>query len=296
MVLALIVLLGFGGLFMFAFDEGMQGGEVTIESEIRSQAKELESLKSRITTGQQEMAVVPDRVRDADNLSRTKRTVATLEKTAQNLESEIEAGKEAITAKQQEWESYKDAYRAFVRDKAKGEELAELELRDGQVFKDVDIREVTAIGMQIRYEGGHKRISFEEMTDKMQDYYQYDAAQKVAAMAEEQARTAKHNMAAAAATEVQSDQLAQQRAQDAAEAKVKIQAQISEKEAQVLAAQDDIKGFEQDKVTAQAAADAARKSGRMHLNKSGNIDSKIRRKQNFIASLQAEIRSLKSRL
>lgn len=296
MILAVIVLVGFGVLFMFAFDEGFQGGEVTIESEIRSQAKELESLHSRITSGEEELAVVPARVRDADDLSRTKRTAATLEEKAKGLESEIESGKSGITAKQQEWETYKDEYRTFVREKAKGEKLATLETRKGEVFKDVNIREVTAIGMQIRYEGGQKRISFEEMTDKMQDYYQYDPAQKDAAVAEEQESVAKHEMAAAAATGAQADQLAQQRAQDDAAAKDKIRTQIAEKEAQIVAAQSDIKDYEQDKVTAQAAADAARASGRMHLNKSGNIDGKIRRKQNLIATLQAEIRSLKSRL
>ena len=45
-LLALLVLVGFGTLFLFVFDKGMQGGDITIESVIRDQDSTITSLKN----------------------------------------------------------------------------------------------------------------------------------------------------------------------------------------------------------------------------------------------------------
>jgi hypothetical protein len=51
MLMALVVLVGFGVLFMFATDEGFQGGDQSIESIIKHQAGDIESLKGGIANG-----------------------------------------------------------------------------------------------------------------------------------------------------------------------------------------------------------------------------------------------------
>ena len=69
-----------------------------------------------------------------------------------------------------------------------------------------------------------------------------------------------------------------------------------EKEAQIITATNDIQSLEQEKIQAQAEAAAARAAGKMHLSKSGSINSRIRSKQNRIATLRSEIGRLKSQL
>ena len=60
MVMALIVLLGFGLLFMFAFDEGLQGGSQSIQSVIAQQAKHIIDDQQAITTGRESLAKIPE--------------------------------------------------------------------------------------------------------------------------------------------------------------------------------------------------------------------------------------------
>lgn len=296
MVLALIVLVGFGLLFMFAFDEGFQGGAMTIESEISTQAKDIDSYVARIAEGTRRLEVAPGRVVVAKELGRAKRESVSLTEQIASLKTGVEAGKAAILAKGAEWETYKDRYREYIRQKSKGEDLAKLETRDGSVYSNVNIREVTAIGIQIRHDNGFTRIAFEDLSDEMQDHYQFDPSQKEAAVAAEADARALHEAAAAVANSEADQQMAAQRAKDDAEAKEKIQRSILEKQEQIASATREIGNYEREIERANADADAARAAGKMHLNKSGNIRSKIRFQTNRIATLRAEIGQLQSRL
>ena len=56
MILALVVLAGFGVLYLFVFDEGMQGADQAIESVVSRQDKEIDSLKDVIAHDTNELA------------------------------------------------------------------------------------------------------------------------------------------------------------------------------------------------------------------------------------------------
>jgi chromosome segregation ATPase len=220
----------------------------------------------------------------------------TLEEKAGRLRTDIENEKVAIQRTNEEWTAYKDEYREFVRTKATGEVLELLEARDGTIYKDVNIREVTAIGMQIRHANGFKRLEFEELSDELQDYYQYDPAQKDAALAAEQKARKRHDAAAGAAVSKQAEKMAEQKAEELAEKKAGIRREIIRKEAAIKDAEGDIRDLEAERVRADAAAAAARAAGRMHLSKGNSINGKIRSKKNQIIGLKDEIRRLQAQL
>ena len=296
MLMALVVLIGFGLLFMFAFDEGLQGGGATIESEISSQAKDIENTQAAIARGKTTLAGGPPRIAAAKQVLSLKRSNEAQASKIVTLKADIEAGKADIVAKTQAWEAYKDVYREFVRGKAKGQVIEQLETRTGDVYKNVNIREVTAVGIQIRHDEGQKRIAFEELSDELQDYYQFDPAQKEKAVAAETAARDEHDAAVAVVSGQVQEQMAQQKLQEAAEAKEKLQRDIVEKQGQMSALEADIKDLENERAREEANAQAARAAGRMHINKSGGITAKIRSKQARISNLRAEIAQMNAKL
>lgn len=178
MVMALIVLLGFGLLFMFAFDEGFQGEDQSIESVIRNQGKDIKDFQSRIESGRKSLELAPGRVAAAKELSRFKSESATLQEKITGLVQAVESGKTAVVTTKESFESYKNQYRAFVRGKAKGTNLDELKIADGTTYSKVSIRKVDAVGLLIIHEAGQKRVDYEGLPAAMKDYYQFDPVQK----------------------------------------------------------------------------------------------------------------------
>ncbi len=164
------------------------------------------------------------------------------------------------------------------------------------MYNSVLIREVTAIGIQIRHADGQKRIFFEELPEAMKDRFQYDPKQKEQAMAEEAASRDVHEAAVAVADDLAGQKMDAQRGKDAEEAKARLRQDIAVKEGLVDSIKEEIKGLEADIDRAAADASAARAAGRMHINKSGSISSNIRSKQSRISALQAEMAQMKGRL
>ncbi|MEO7100973.1 MAG: hypothetical protein ABI162_16570 [Luteolibacter sp.] len=294
MLMALVVLIGFGLLFMFAFDEGFQGGAQSIESVIASQAKEIEGSQNRIASGEKTLATAPALIATAKEVSRFKHESQSLKERISVLKTGIETANADIVGINKNFEEYKDQYRAFVRSKAKGETMPVLETKTGIIYKNVNIREVTPVGIQIRHDEGQKRIPFEELPDSMVDYYQFDPNQKAAALADENASRDVHEAEAAAAGVLADQAMAEQRAKDAAEKREKTLREVATKEAQIDGLRGDIRGLQSDLNRATAEANAARAAGRMHLNKSNSIGANINSKQNRISALRSEIDQMKS--
>ena len=295
MVMALIVLLGFGLLFMYASDETERTGQ-SIESVIAQQAKDIESHKSAIIFQRQKLDQAPARVTNAKELTKFKREIQALTSNSATLKQRIEAGKAEVALRLKALADYKDEYRAYARGKAKGETLDKLETLTGAVYSGVLIREVTAIGIQIRHADGQKRILFEELPEEMKDRFQYDPKQKEQAMAEEAATRDVHEAAVAVADDLAGQKMDAQRGKDAEEAKARLRQDIAVKEGLVDAIKNEIKGLEAEMDRAAADASAARAAGRMHINKSGSISSNIRSKQGRVSALQAEVIQMKGRL
>ncbi len=296
MVMALVVLIGFGLLFMFAFDEGFQGGEQSIESVIAQQIKEISDYESSVANGRQSLEQAPMRLANTKELTRVKRENQSAAETITKLKDGITAGNAEIVSRNEAFDGYKDEYRTYVRGKAKGESMETLKTLTGAVYNKVNIREVTAIGIQIRHEEGQKRIPFEELPDEMKDHFQFDPNQKEKALASESATREAHEAAVAVASDIEDQQMDKQREKDAVQAKVRTRREIAAKEAQISSIQSEIQNLNSQMDRAAAEASAARSAGRMHINKSSGISGNIRAKQNRISALRAEVSQLKSAL
>lgn len=199
MLLAMVVLIGFGLLFLFAFDERFQGKELTIEAEIEQLFKEAQHLSDYKAGLEQQLSNQPRLAQSVRELNAAKRENQFRDAGISGLSQRIQSFNEAIAAKNREVSAYKDEYRAFVRGKAKGTTYESLKTRNGEVYQQVEVREVTAVGMQIIHEGGHKRVAFEDLPPEIQDYYQFDSTQKQAALSQEAAQRQQHDAATAAA-------------------------------------------------------------------------------------------------
>jgi len=245
MLLAMVVLLGFGALFLFAFDEGMQGKEQSIESVIANQAKEIDDLKLGIESGSKRLADVPARNSASRELSTIKRENQYRDGKIESLRQGITTANEAISAKLAEIEAYKDQYRAAIRAKAKGTTMPKLETRKGEVYENVSVREVNAVGMQIIHDGGQKRIPFEELPADLQDLYQFDPAQKAAAIAKEAEERGAHDAAVVAAQEAAGEQAMLQKQKEEESARERAAAAVKVMQARIKTLGEEIRGLEE---------------------------------------------------
>jgi hypothetical protein len=296
MVMALVVLLGFGVLFMFAFDEGFQGAELSDEAAIVQQGKEIENYQVTLDKGQKSLDLAPQRVSDAKELTRLGLENQMLSQNITTLIEKQKAGEAEIVEKNKAFDAYKDDYRAYVRGKAKGETMDQLSTTSGVVYKNVSIREVTAIGIQIRHDEGQKRIAFEDLPDEMKDYYQFDPNQKEDAKKAEDAAREAHEKEVGISDKLAEADMAKQRERDAVLDKEKRRRNIAEKEAQILALQSDIRRLNTEMNNDAAKSQAARSAGRMHIKKSNSLGAAIKSKQNAIADLRAEVQQMRASL
>ncbi len=295
MLMGLFVLLGFGLLFMYASHEGGTGKQ-SIESLIAQQAKDVSGLSSYVEDGEKRLALAPERVATAKELKQLKSEIRSTAETISRLEDQITQAEVEIASRSQAWEEYKDQYRAFARGNAKGETLEQLKTVQGTVYTNVNIREVTAIGIQIRHDEGHKRIAFEDLPEEMKDRFQFDPAQKEAAAVAEAAVRSEHDAAAAVANRAAEEQMAAQRDKNAADDQAKARQNVVAMEAQIAAMQADITRLESDRNRAVAEAESARRSGKMHINKSGSIGIDIQGKQGRLNSMRTELTRMKAAL
>lgn len=296
MVMALVVLLGFGVLFMFAFDEGFQGGELSVEAAIIQQGKDIANYQMGLDNAQKSLEKSPQRLADAKELVRLNRENQALQQNIVSLTEKKKAGEAEIVDKTTVFNTYKDEYRAHVRGQAKGEKIPQLTSLSGNIYNNVDIREVTAIGIQIRHDEGLTRIPFEELPEAMKDYYQFDPNQKVEAKIVEDKARLDHEKAVAVSDAQAAVEMAKQQVLDAADAKAKKKRDIATKESQVIAIKNDIRTLQNQRDQEKAKAAAARGSGRTVIVKAGMYDGQIRNRQADLANVQAELVQLRSSL
>ncbi len=177
-LLALLVLVGFGTLYLFVFDEGLQGGGKKIEAVIRdnatviaSNSRQVEDFKKRIEEGQR----FKDQGREIEQL---KIRLSKGEETISAKTGEREAGIGAVAAAEQAWENYKDAYRASEWASAEGEKLAELRTLSGKTYTDVVVTGVDHTGMRIMISSGPMTVGSSDLPLGLQDRFQFSAAKK----------------------------------------------------------------------------------------------------------------------
>lgn len=296
MIMALIVIGGFGVLFMFAFDSEMQGKGVTIESIIRDQAKEIDELNYQITHGKKALESAPRLIEAAARQDELKRENIFRSASLKSLKEAFTGGQEQFIGTTKSWEDYKNEYRTHVRSKAVGETFAELITKTGSNYKRVEIRTVTPVGIQIRHEDGQKRIPFEELPEEMQDRFQFDIANKELALAAENKHREEHEAAVAVANQLEEKDMEASRARMEVNRRAEMKSSIKSKQNQISQLQTEIHSLELQISQANAQAAAARASGRTVLTKIGSIRPHIRAKHDQIFRLKNEIVALNSAL
>jgi chromosome segregation ATPase len=296
MIMALIVLLGFGLLFMLVFEEGGQGGGKSLSAIVRDNAREIDSQKSRLEIGEATLARMPRLKKTEDDLVTAKLRNTTLSTGISTMTADAEALETDLAALKQEWEGYKNQYRAHIRAEAVGTKMPELRTADGRVYRGVVISKVTAIGIDIRHDEGLGRVNFEQLPEEIRDLYQYDENQMIAAATKEAETRAGLARAVAKAEEAAKDADEEQKALDTEETKRNLVAQIASKEAQASAIEEQIQQLESDISSAESAASAARAAGRRHLNKSGPLRQTLNRKRGELVQIRTEIARIRSSL
>jgi hypothetical protein len=182
------------------------------------------------------------------------------------------------------FEAYKDQYRAYVRGKAIGESMAVLETRGGTIYKNINIREVTAVGIQIRHDDGQKRIPFEDLPEALKERFQFDPQQKVAAIAKEESDRSEHEAAAAASDLVSSQQLAVQADKNAEIQRAKVARSIAINQARILALTDEI----------EALNEAIPMERTKRISQAPQLRAQLSKKQSELSSLRVSVARLQA--
>jgi hypothetical protein len=283
-VFALIVLLGFGVLFLFATDERFQGADQSIEAVIARQAKEIEASQRSISEGQKLLNSAPIRVENSKEMERLARESITLGNRKTNLGGEVESRKAGVISQQTVFEAYKDQYRAYVRGKAKGESMDVLETLGGVVYRSVNIREVTAVGIQIRHDDGHKRIPFEDLPEALKERFQFDPQQKVAAIAKEESDRSEHEAAVAVADRAASQQSAVQADKNAVIQRAKVARSIAVNEARIVSLTEEI----------EALNEAISLESKKRISQAPQLRAQLANKRNELSALRVSVARLRA--
>ncbi|MEI7910369.1 MAG: hypothetical protein WCK77_12090 [Verrucomicrobiota bacterium] len=211
MLLALVVLAGFGLLFLVAFDEGMQGKGKPLATTIAEQAKEIEDVQAKVESMTKRLEVVPGLGRIAAELAAVSDENQVRAERLKQVGMALGAIDEQIATLAEEWENYKTAYRTAIRDKAKGLKMDELKTRDGKVYTKVSVNKVTAQAMHVQHADGISAIPYEVLPAEMQDLYQFDPQEKNKLLAAERKATQEHVGAVEGSVKQAKDQAEQQR-------------------------------------------------------------------------------------
>jgi hypothetical protein len=246
MLLGLLVLAGFGILFMFVFDEGMQGADQSIDSIIRRQSDDIKRLRSHLSEESRTMELASARQAQQKALRELDRENQFRDAQAVTLKNDIGKAQAKHDELVASFEAYKDEYRAFVRAKAKGESIPRLETRKGEVYEGVIFREVSAVGIQVLHSGGQKRIPFEDLPQDLQDRFQFDAGQKAAALAREEEIHKEHESAVAASDAAVSEKAAEDRMKAEEEARQRAVLAIASGKRRIEAIREEIKHLRED--------------------------------------------------
>jgi hypothetical protein len=285
-LMALLVVTIFALLFAFAFDERLQGGGQSIESYLASQTKEIEELGDSIKHGNSRLVKAQARQAQTAEWASAKRESQSRTAQIHSLESGISSAREAIDALQLEFDTYKDAYREIVRGKAKGETMERLETRDGQVYVDVTIRNVTPVGIQIMHDGGHKRIPYEVLPEPLINRFQFDQAQKAAAIAAEEQQRNQHEAAVSVAHASVAEQQDEKRKLEAEARRNALASGITIKQNRLSALRDEIRSLEE----------AIPRESLKRISRAPQMRLQLANKQRELSTMQADVARMQTEL
>ena len=296
-VLALIVLLGFSGLFLFVFNDATSGpAAVSLATIVQQQESHISELQATLKADAEKLTVVPGLEKtalDADTLARhTKARTATVTE----LQAQIARLKQDQSDISSQTAAYQAKYRAQMRAAAKGEILESIQTISGKTFKHATIREVTPIGMQIRHDDGFTRIPCEDLPADLQARFQFDKQEKLDALKSESNKESELAKQVEAANAAQSAADAVARDRQAQEDRTKAAARIQSIEQQLKSIESDIKDLQQQANAARSHANSASSAGHRVIDNSPSFLAAIQVKKNQRDELLQEMQRLRSKL
>ncbi len=171
-LLALVVLVGFGSLYMFVFDEGLQGGSKSIQTVIKEQDELLKSLQSRLEYSTQTLDQSATRTSVAEELTRTVRQMELRENHKTDLIASISTLKNAADDELEKWEEYKKQYRIAERKRAEKELIGNLTTKSGKKYQAAVIKKVEDARISFSHSDGNNTMLFDDIPDAMIDRFQ----------------------------------------------------------------------------------------------------------------------------
>lgn len=185
MFMAIVVLVGFGVISIFVFDAELQGEDNSVAAVVRKQAEEIDMIHHQIETNNSVAADAAKVIANNKKLEELVKKNAADEAKLTELRETASNAKDTIFSATKEYNSYVTEYRNHTRRKAIGESIPELKLKSGDSYENVEIRDVSEIGVEIRHSGGQSRVAFEKLSTEWQERFQFDPEEKAKALARE---------------------------------------------------------------------------------------------------------------
>jgi len=171
-LMALVVLVGFGSLYLFVFDEGLQGGKKSIESLIKDQTQEIKNLEMTLVSQQKTLDSAKNRAAITQEFEKAERLTGLRIKRAGEIKVSLEEVNQAMVGIRNNWEKYKEQYRIAERKRAEGEAIGDLFTKSGKSYKNVVIRTVEPLRISFRHTDGNGTVLFADAPDALIDRFQ----------------------------------------------------------------------------------------------------------------------------
>lgn len=288
-VLALIVVGGFGLLYLFVFDKSLQGEGRTIEDVIRDQTSSIEGLQSQIASAEKRIDEGQVRRKQLSDLKLETGRSENLARTIATRTGARDRAADAIAGTASNFDDYRNRYRQAERARAKDEEIPDFETSDGLAFSNVRILSVDAIGMQVRHDGGIKRIPQEKLPAELRDRFQFDEDESQLAREKEAdqhvAYSGKVDIANLTKRIKQIDYQIGEREDDIA----KLEAKIDSAKANLKPTERRIQQLKSELAADRQRAAGRAASGRQGISRAPQIREQLQTEENRLAAIRSGI-------
>lgn len=167
-----------------------------LENEVKSLAEQLDDLRERLGEESARLASEGARDKAVEALREAKAQAAQASKTKQEVTTARDSLLDGIRSAEMEFSEYRENYRRVTRERAVGEELGTLTLKDGRSYSEAAITRVTDVGLEIRHSHGFVRIHAPQLGEEWQERFQWSDEERRTRLAEEE--MARERMALAA--------------------------------------------------------------------------------------------------
>jgi chromosome segregation ATPase len=292
--LILLVMIGVGMSIVVDKRLKFSSSAAELNLEIAADAKELEELKSKVADSAVTLANAGPQLKEiADShqhllvqVENSKGRLANLTESRGQLNHQVQSVGD-------EYKKYRELYRRQTWAGAVGEQHQILATLGGQLFRNVTITRVTAVGLEIRHEDGIARIQAPDLDAALRDRFQWDDEERSRHLSVE---SAQDRAAAANSALAQTEVLAVMRpSSGAADSATSRSEQIAQARGKVVAWKSKVKRLRSEQEMAQQQArSGANKSVTGSLQtwaaKAARLDAEVRTAQTELEMAKAQLR------